>query len=56
MLVGMTVTRGTRWIALVLTVLAVGVITLAIVGTIAVTYRPWRFVASYRSNASRGRH
>ncbi|MEV0136091.1 hypothetical protein AB0H83_47595 [Dactylosporangium sp. NPDC050688] len=41
----MVVTRGTRWIALVLAVLAVGVIALAMVGTVVVTYQPWRFLA-----------
>ena len=45
MIAGMTVTRGTRWIALVLTVLAVLVVTLTMVGTLVVTYEPWRFVA-----------
>jgi hypothetical protein len=45
MIVSMTVTRGTRWIALVLTVLAVGMIALAMVGIIVATYQPWRFLA-----------
>lgn len=45
MMARMTVTRGTRWIALVLAVLAVGVIALVMVGAVVVTYQPWRFLA-----------
>jgi hypothetical protein len=41
----MTATRGTRWVALVLTILGGATVLVTVAGLIVASYGPWRFVA-----------